>query len=167
MIVVVAGGIKTLPNKATTQPHKNFSTRCIPNGEISFNRSDDARALFCQDHFPIQNNNLSAAMDKNLRRLRLLQTQSGTAAAELRAAVDRLAQYETELAAAKQKATDAQSRRAGCEAAVTAAAANRDASLVGVCADALPQALSPGLAKQVGAAKAKRTVTASIAAASE
>jgi len=73
------------------------------------------------------NNDLSAAMDKSLRRLRLLQTQSGTAAAELRAAVDRLAQYETELAAAKQKATDAQSRRAGCEVAVTAAAANRDA----------------------------------------
>jgi hypothetical protein len=38
------------------------------------------------------------------------------------------------------------------------AAANRDASLDGVFADALPQALSPGLAKQVGAAKAHAIV---------
>lgn len=71
-------------------------------------------------------NDLAAAMDKNLRRLRLLQTQSGTAAAELRAAVERLAQYETEWEAAKAKSNDAQSRRAGCEATVTQAAANRD-----------------------------------------
>jgi len=71
-------------------------------------------------------NDLAAAMDKNLRRLRLLQTQSGTAAAELRAAVERLAQYETEWEAAEAKSNDAQSRRAGCEATVTQAAANRD-----------------------------------------
>jgi len=69
---------------------------------------------------------LAAAMDKNLRRLRLLQTQSGTAAAELRAAVERLGQYESEWEIAKRKSDDAQARRTGCETSVTQAAANRD-----------------------------------------
>jgi chromosome segregation protein len=69
---------------------------------------------------------LAAALDKNLRRLRLLQTQSGTAAAELRAAVERLSQYEAQFEEATRKSNDAQARRTTCETAVAEAAALRD-----------------------------------------
>ncbi|MGV3485401.1 MAG: chromosome segregation protein SMC [Planctomycetaceae bacterium] len=69
---------------------------------------------------------LTQAIDKNLRRLRLLQTQSGSAAAELRAAVDRLSQYEADWQIAKQKLNEAEARRATCESSVAEAAAGRD-----------------------------------------
>ena len=71
-------------------------------------------------------NDLTAAMDKNLRRLRLLQTQSGTGAAELQTAVERLGQYESDLTLAKQKSSEAQSQRTICEAAVAEATSKRD-----------------------------------------
>ncbi len=71
-------------------------------------------------------NDLMIALEKNLRRLRLLQTQSGSAAAELRSAVERLSQYETEWNAAKQKYGNTEARRIACEATVAEAAAKRD-----------------------------------------
>ena len=71
-------------------------------------------------------NDLTLAMDKNLRRLRLLQTQSGTAAAELRSALERLSQYELAGEAAKQEYESTQLRRTACEAVVAEAATKRD-----------------------------------------
>jgi len=70
--------------------------------------------------------NLAAALEKNLRRLRALQTQSGNAAAELRNAIERMAEYDAAWQSAKAKSDDAQARRTSCEADVAQAAANRD-----------------------------------------
>ncbi len=69
---------------------------------------------------------LSLAIDKNLGRLRLLQTQSGSAAAELRAALERLSGYESALNDAKARYQAAQERRILCEATVSSAASKRD-----------------------------------------
>ncbi len=69
---------------------------------------------------------LTAMMEKNLRRLRVLQTQSGTAAAELRAAAERLVVYEEQWLSAKAKTEDAQKRRQSIDIEVARAAAKRD-----------------------------------------
>lgn len=69
---------------------------------------------------------LAAALDKNLRRLRLLQTQSGTAAAEYRAAVERLGQYQAQHREATTRLNEAEARRTQCESEVAEAAAKRD-----------------------------------------
>lgn len=69
---------------------------------------------------------LQAAMLKSLRRLRLLQTQSGSAASELRSAAQRLRTYEADLTAARAKVNQVESERAVAEAAVAKAAARRD-----------------------------------------
>ncbi len=69
---------------------------------------------------------LTVAMEKNLRRLRLLQTQSGSAAAELRAAIERLGEYEAEVTAAKLRYQNAEAARTTCESNVSVAATKRD-----------------------------------------
>ncbi len=69
---------------------------------------------------------LAAAMQKSLRRLRLLQSQSGSAAAELRNASERLKLYQSELQNAREKVAEVEQQRTQCEAAVAAAAARRD-----------------------------------------
>lgn len=69
---------------------------------------------------------LTTAMQKSLRRLRLLQSQSGSAAAELRSASERLRLYQSELQAARDKVAEVEQQRTQCEAAVAAAAARRD-----------------------------------------
>jgi len=69
---------------------------------------------------------LQAAMLKSLRRLRLLQTQSGSAASELRLAAEQLRSYESDLATARSKVHQVEAERSQAEAAVAKAAARRD-----------------------------------------
>ncbi len=54
---------------------------------------------------------LRQTVAKSLRRVRLLQTQAGSAAAELRGAVERLAIYERELAHVRERSADAEADR--------------------------------------------------------
>ncbi|WP_145169273.1 chromosome segregation protein SMC [Rubripirellula lacrimiformis] len=54
---------------------------------------------------------LRQSVAKSLRRVRLLQTQAGSAAAELRGAVQRLAQYETELVQVRARSAEAETQR--------------------------------------------------------
>jgi len=69
---------------------------------------------------------LESAMLKSLRRLRLLQTQSGSAASELRSAAERLRNYESDLAAARARVAQVEQERAAAESSVATAAARRD-----------------------------------------
>lgn len=69
---------------------------------------------------------LRQTVAKSLRRVRLLQTQAGSAAAELRGAVERLAQYETELVEVRARAKAAESERDKIEAEAREVRARRD-----------------------------------------
>ncbi|TWU55405.1 chromosome segregation protein SMC [Rubripirellula reticaptiva] len=63
---------------------------------------------------------------KSLRRVRLLQTQAGSAAAELRGAVERLAMYEQELAVVRGRSADAEAQRDKIGREATEVRARRD-----------------------------------------
>ncbi|MEM8670996.1 MAG: chromosome segregation protein SMC [Planctomycetota bacterium] len=54
---------------------------------------------------------LRQSVAKSLRRVRLLQTQAGSAAAELRNATDRLSQYQSDLEEARDRSRDAETER--------------------------------------------------------
>jgi chromosome segregation protein len=54
---------------------------------------------------------LRGSVSKSLRRVRLLQTQAGSAAAELRNATERLAEYERQLASVRARNADAETQR--------------------------------------------------------
>ena len=69
---------------------------------------------------------LRMSVAKSLRRVRLLQTQAGSAAAELRGANERLAQYESELTTVRQKAAQVESERDKYQAEVDGVLARRD-----------------------------------------
>ncbi len=69
---------------------------------------------------------LDAAMRKSLRRLRLLQDQSGSAASELRSAAERLRIYQAECEAAQGRVAAVEAERSRAESAVAAAAQRRD-----------------------------------------
>ncbi|MGB7346830.1 MAG: chromosome segregation protein SMC [Pirellulaceae bacterium] len=69
---------------------------------------------------------LRMSVAKSLRRVRLLQTQAGSAAAELRGANERLAQYESELSAVRARAKDVEAERDKYQAEVDAVLSKRD-----------------------------------------
>lgn len=69
---------------------------------------------------------LRQAINKSLRRLRMLQSQSGSAASELRSAAERLVSYEQEWAAARGGVEAVEQERHGAEQAVAAATARRE-----------------------------------------
>ncbi|QDT11043.1 chromosome segregation protein SMC [Planctomycetes bacterium K23_9] len=69
---------------------------------------------------------LRTSVAKSLRRVRLLQTQAGSAAAELRGANERLAQYESELQAVRQRAQEVEAERDKFQAEVDDVLTRRD-----------------------------------------
>lgn len=70
---------------------------------------------------------LRGSVAKSLRRVRLLQTQAGSAAAELRNATDRLTEYEQELALVRSKSAEAESQRDKIQSEVNEVRERRDA----------------------------------------
>ncbi len=70
---------------------------------------------------------LRTSVAKSLRRVRLLQTQAGSAAAELRNATDRLAAYEQELTTVRARSAEAEAERDRFEAEASAVRQRRDA----------------------------------------
>ena len=69
---------------------------------------------------------LRQSVAKSLRRVRLLQSQAGSAAAELRGAVERLAQYETDLADVRARSELAEAERNKIEAEAREVRTRRD-----------------------------------------
>ena len=69
---------------------------------------------------------LRAAMARSLQRLRLLRSQTGMAASELRSCVDRLKGYQLDLDDARGRVLRIESDRTKCETAVTDAALRRE-----------------------------------------
>lgn len=69
---------------------------------------------------------LRTSVAKSLRRVRLLQTQAGSAAAELRGASDRLKSYEQELQAVRRRSAEAESERDRIQAEVSEIRKDRD-----------------------------------------
>jgi len=69
---------------------------------------------------------LQAAMARSLHRLRLLQSQTGAAASELRSASDRLRTYHAAYESARRKVADIEADRAACEATVAKASDQRE-----------------------------------------
>ncbi len=69
---------------------------------------------------------LRTSVAKSLRRVRLLQTQAGSAAAELRNATDRLKEYERELARVRGRAAEAEADRDKIQAEVSEVRERRD-----------------------------------------
>ena len=69
---------------------------------------------------------LRGAVAKSLRRVRMLQTQAGSAAAELRGANERLAQYESELTTVREKAAEVEAERDKYQAEVDGVLSRRD-----------------------------------------
>ena len=69
---------------------------------------------------------LHGAVAKSLRRVRMLQTQAGSAAAELRGANERLAQYESELTTVREKAAEVEAERDKYQAEVDGVLSRRD-----------------------------------------
>ncbi len=69
---------------------------------------------------------LRQAVAKLLRRVRLLQNQAGSAAAQLRGSVERLAEYERELTLVRARGTEAQAERDKIQAEATEVRSQRD-----------------------------------------
>ena len=69
---------------------------------------------------------LRTSVAKSLRRVRLLQSQAGSAAAELRDAIGRLEQYKTELSDVRRRSADIESERDRVQAEVDEVRRNRD-----------------------------------------
>ena len=70
---------------------------------------------------------LRGSIAKSLRRVRLLQTRAGSAAAELRNAAERLSHYESDLETIRQRSATAESGRSTIEKEVEAVRLKRDA----------------------------------------
>ncbi|TWU35248.1 Chromosome partition protein Smc [Novipirellula aureliae] len=69
---------------------------------------------------------LRLSVSKSLRRVRLLQTQAGSAAAELRSSNERLAQYEAELAQVQRRSRESEAERDKIQAEVDEVRQRRD-----------------------------------------
>lgn len=72
-------------------------------------------------------NDLRVAMARSLQRLRLLQSQTGSAASELRSGADRLRDYRAALDGARGRLADIERERTACETQVSETAQRRDA----------------------------------------
>ncbi len=76
----------------------------------------------------ITHDDLRQSVAKSLRRVRLLQSQAGSAAAELRDAKQRLATYASELAQVRQRSAAADAHRAAIETEMSTVRTRRDAA---------------------------------------